>query len=87
MAYQSSKNEHSRNSEHGSQWWTTGQVAHLLGVSTPTVIRWINKGRLTAVRIGNGGRRISGIELVRFLLKNEIQVPEEVLIGGLRHSK
>lgn len=41
------------------QFYTTRQVADLLGVSAPTVIKWVESGALTAHRTPGGHRRIS----------------------------
>ena len=47
--------------------YRVGQVAELLGVSTDTVRRWADDGRL-AMRRGRGGERlIDGADLARFL--------------------
>ena len=35
-----------------NDWMTTDAAAELLGVSRPTVIRWINQGSLPAWRVG-----------------------------------
>jgi excisionase family DNA binding protein len=41
------------------QFYTTRQVADLLGVSAPTVIKWVENGSLVAHRTPGGHRRIS----------------------------
>jgi molybdopterin-binding protein len=43
-----------------------GQAAQLLGVSTDTVRRWADQGRLATVRTEGGQREIEGPELARF---------------------
>ncbi|HEY6596753.1 MAG TPA: TOBE domain-containing protein [Asanoa sp.] len=44
-----------------------GEAAELLGVSGDTVRRWIDAGRLGAVRDENGHRAIDGVELAAFV--------------------
>lgn len=45
---------------------TTYQVSKLLGVSLPTVVNWINQGRLQAHRTPGGHRRIARPDLIEF---------------------
>jgi excisionase family DNA binding protein len=40
-------------------WQTVGMVADRLGVSTRTVLRWIGRGELEALRLPSGRLRIS----------------------------
>ena len=47
-------------------YFTSHQVAKMLGVSLPTVVNWTNDGRLHAHRTPGGHRRISQVALVRF---------------------
>src|SRR5262245_6174717 len=47
--------------------YRVGQVAELLGVSTDTVRRWADSGRLLMRRRGSGQRMIDGADLARFL--------------------
>lgn len=44
-----------------------GEAAGLLGVSTDTVRRWIDAGRLVAVRDEQGHRVIDGVDLAGFV--------------------
>jgi molybdopterin-binding protein len=44
-----------------------GEAAELLGVSTDTVRRWIDAGRLPALRDDQGHRLIDGVELATFV--------------------
>jgi molybdopterin-binding protein len=44
-----------------------GEAAELLGVSGDTVRRWIDAGRLAAVRDEHGHRVIDGVELAAFV--------------------
>jgi molybdopterin-binding protein len=47
--------------------YRVGQVAELLGVSTDTVRRWTDSGRLRMRRPAGGQRVIDGPDLARFL--------------------
>lgn len=44
-----------------------GQIAELLGISTDTVRRWCDEGRLKTSRSEGGHRLVDGAELARFL--------------------
>ncbi len=48
------------------RYYTTQQIAKLLGVSAPTVVNWIKQGRLDAHKTPGGHRRISHDALERF---------------------
>ena len=43
-----------------------GEAAELLGVSTDTVRRWVDAGKLRARRTAGGQRSVDGAELARF---------------------
>src|ERR1700704_6129141 len=56
-----------------------GQAAELLGVSTDTVRRWIDAGRLSAQRTEGGHRLIDGASLAEWAGRNAvIRVPDSV---------
>ena len=48
------------------KFYTTREVADLLGVSAPTVIKWVEEGGLAAHRTPGGHRRVSHDALLRF---------------------
>jgi excisionase family DNA binding protein len=58
---------------------TTHQVARLLGVSLPTVVNWIEAGRISAHRTPGGHRRIRREELIRFSEAFSYPLPVEFL--------
>lgn len=55
-----------KNQPDGPIYYTTFQVAKMLGVSPPTVVNWINSGLVTAYKTPGGHRRITRDELVAF---------------------
>jgi len=69
-------------------FYTTHQVAGILGVSLATVVNWVKQGRMRAHRTPGGHRRISRAELARFSRENDyplplgMQVDELPLEGG-----
>lgn len=46
-----------------------GEAAGLLGVSTDTLRRWADQGRLTTTRTEGGHREVEGVELARLALE------------------
>ena len=51
--------------------YTINQVAAILGVSTKTIRRWIDSGKLIAVRPGPRSMRIPGHVVTQLLEQNE----------------
>ena len=57
-----------------------GQLAELLGVSTDTVRRWCDEGKLETVRSEGGHRMVEGRSLARFVREqDDAYVPEALL--------
>ena len=56
---------------------TTHQVARLLGVSLPTVSKWVDQGLLKGHRTPGGHRRISMPDLRRFTRENDYPLQED----------
>jgi excisionase family DNA binding protein len=59
-------------------FYTTHDAARLLGVSLPTVVNWIGARRLKAHRTPGGHRRISREDLAAFMVRQGMQLPEEL---------
>jgi molybdopterin-binding protein len=64
-----------------------GQAAELLGVSVDTVRRWVDGGRLTALRDAAGQRLVEGAALAAFAAElHEGRDPEVVAGRSARNS-
>jgi excisionase family DNA binding protein len=61
------------------EYFTTFQVAKLLGVSPPAVVNWVNSNMLPAHRTPGGHRRITKDDLVRFARQYHYPVPESLV--------
>jgi excisionase family DNA binding protein len=61
-----------------SQVFTTFDVAKLCGVFHTTVINWANKGKIKAYVTPGGHRRILLKDLVDFMTRFDIPVPEDL---------
>ncbi|MFW6133045.1 MAG: response regulator [Planctomycetota bacterium] len=57
---------------------STTAVARLLGVSVGSVAKWIDQGRLKAGRTPGGHRRVSAGDVVDFLERQGLPVPDEL---------
>jgi excisionase family DNA binding protein len=60
------------------RFYTTFEAAHVLGVSLPTVVNWINAKRLRAHRTPGGHRRIAREELAAFMLRHGMPLPADL---------
>ncbi len=60
--------------------YRVGQVAELLGVSTDTVRRWADSGRLKMRRRAGGQRMIDGSDLARFLTQTSRPMEPELSV-------
>lgn len=49
------------------EWFTTSEVAEMLGVSVPTVWRWCKNGLIKALRTPGGQYRIPAEEVERLM--------------------
>lgn len=58
--------------------YTTGDVAKFTGVNFRTVIRWIERGELEGYKLpGRGDHRVRHNDLLAFMVKNSIPLPEQ----------
>ncbi|MBN2712302.1 MAG: response regulator [Planctomycetes bacterium] len=65
---------------HRKRTFTTGEVANYCGVNFRTVIRWIDRGHLKAFQLpGRGDRRVELDDLLAFLKKNGMPLPEDLV--------
>jgi excisionase family DNA binding protein len=58
--------------------YTTIQIAKLLSVTSMTVARWIDAGKLEAFVTPGGHRRVYAGELAKFLIKHKMHLPPEL---------
>lgn len=70
-----------------SSSYRIGQAAELLGVSTDTVRRWADSGRLRTRRTEGGRRMIDGADLARFAveLAERAEEPDAVAARSARN--
>lgn len=60
------------------KFFTTHQICKLIGVTMPTIIRWIENGNLKSFKTVGGHRRVTKENLISFLNENNIPIPEGV---------
>src|SRR6478735_5066473 len=66
--------------------FTTSQVADLLGMSTDTVRRWCDEGRLASERGAGGHRTIDGAVLAQYLVdQDDAYEPDSVMSQSARN--
>lgn len=58
-----------------------GQAAELLGVSTDTVRRWVDDGRIRASRTEGGRRLIDGVALAKFAAALTDEPDPDIVVG------
>ncbi len=59
----------------GPVYFTTQQVATMLGVSVPTIVNWVESGKLNAHKTPGGHRRIGREALQRFSVEHDYPLP------------
>ncbi len=57
---------------------STSTVAEMLGVAAGSVANWIDKGQLKAGRTPGGHRRVTALDLLRFLKQQKLPIPPEL---------
>lgn len=75
-----------RSRQTGPAYFSTFQVASMLGVSPPTVVNWVDRGLLVAHRTPGMHRRIKREDLVAFAREHEYPLAPEVFNGGTTSS-
>jgi excisionase family DNA binding protein len=66
----------------GGRWLSATQVARLCGVDLKTIHNWVNKGKLPGLRTRGRHLRFWPLDVVAFLRRFELGVPE-----GLRQAR
>lgn len=64
---------------HNKVVFTTGEISDLIHVHQTTVIDWIEKGMLSSYKTPGGHRRISREDLLTFLAKHKMPVPNALI--------
>ncbi|MEK6543633.1 MAG: response regulator [Elusimicrobiota bacterium] len=64
--------------------YTTTEISRMCDVYPTTVINWINAGSLSAFVTPGGHRRVRREDLVQFLKKFNMPVPEDLMTGQKR---
>jgi len=64
--------------------YTTYEVAGLCGVHHTTVINWIDDGSLKGYTTPGGHRRVKYLDMIEFMKKYRIPLPEEIVARNKR---
>jgi excisionase family DNA binding protein len=57
---------------------STSKVARLIGVGVASVVNWINQGQMKAGRTPGGHRRVAVEDLIEFLRRHNLPIPQEL---------
>lgn len=60
--------------EKKEDYFTVEEVAEIIGVSVPTVYRWIKNGLIVATTYGMNRKLVSNVELKRFVEKYNYRI-------------
>ena len=63
------------------QLYTTHQISTICSVYPTTVINWVNEGKLPAFATPGGHRRVKKSDLIDFIKKHNMPMPEELSKG------
>lgn len=69
-------------SEKREKTFTTFQIAEICNVRPTTVIKWANQSRIKAYTTPGGHRRVKESDLLSFLKKYGIPIPDDLSIAG-----
>src|SRR5690348_12569296 len=64
--------------------YTTFEISRFLAVDITTVMAWTDQGKLSAYKTPGGHRRVPGTDLLAFLLRYKMPVPQELQKGSRR---
>ena len=57
---------------------STIEVARMLGVAVSSISKWIDQGKLIAGKTPGGHRRIESENLIKFLRRHKLRIPDEL---------
>ena len=67
-----------------SEFLSTSAAARLLDVAVGSVSKWIDNGQLKAGRTPGGHRRVLRKDLIKFLERQKLPIPKELLDSAVR---